>query len=133
MPLKVELTTKSSNNQSQESDTQQLEVEMSRKVIDEGRIPTHEENIQAHENLAPKPPVISVYRRRRNNNLGNVDPADVRDYQLTRDRVPRPRGSPNMYGFSEMVYFALNIVEYLESYEPDGYQQAICCKEKDKW
>ncbi|KAL1536502.1 hypothetical protein AAHA92_29144 [Salvia divinorum] len=60
--------------------------------------------------------------------------ADLRNYQLARDRVRRTNiRPPAKYVDSEMLYFALCVAEQVVFSEPETYQAAINGPENDRW
>ena len=63
----------------------------------------------------------------------NIQP-DLRNYQLARDRVRRTNiRPPARYVDSEILFFALCVAEQVVFSEPESYQAAISCAERDKW
>ena len=59
---------------------------------------------------------------------------DLRTYQLARDRARRKDvRRPSRYLDSDMLYFAFCVAEQVVFSEPESYNAAINCKERDKW
>uniref|UniRef100_A0A803P7F1 Uncharacterized protein n=1 Tax=Cannabis sativa TaxID=3483 RepID=A0A803P7F1_CANSA len=54
-------------------------------------------------------------------------------YQLTRDRVRRESRAPARFGFADYTAYALTITSKIENVEPATYEEAINCKNRDKW
>ena len=57
---------------------------------------------------------------------------DLSNYQLARDRTRREIRIPARFDEADIIAYALNIVEKSEA-EPKTYQEAINCKESQKW
>ena len=62
----------------------------------------------------------------------NEESAVPDDYILTRDRERRQIKKPQRYGYEDIVAYALNTAESIES-EPVTYRDAITSKESVKW
>ena len=58
---------------------------------------------------------------------------ELRQYQLTRDRTRRQIQATARYGQADVISFAFNIAEQIDSVDPLSYDQAIASKEKEKW
>uniref|UniRef100_A0A803QFV4 Uncharacterized protein n=1 Tax=Cannabis sativa TaxID=3483 RepID=A0A803QFV4_CANSA len=54
-------------------------------------------------------------------------------YQLARDRIRRDSRAPAMFGFVDYTAHALTIASEIENVEPATYEEAINCKNRDKW
>uniref|UniRef100_A0A803QGP3 Retroviral polymerase SH3-like domain-containing protein n=1 Tax=Cannabis sativa TaxID=3483 RepID=A0A803QGP3_CANSA len=54
-------------------------------------------------------------------------------YQLARDRIKRESRALARFGFVDYTTYALTIVSEIENSEPATYEEAINCKNRDKW
>ncbi|KAL5557135.1 hypothetical protein UlMin_039371 [Ulmus minor] len=57
----------------------------------------------------------------------------LESYQLTRDRIRRPRKAPERYGYADLVSYALFASEELDDSEPKSYKQAMASQYKKLW
>ena len=55
------------------------------------------------------------------------------DYQLTRDRVRRIIKSLERYGFADEIAFGFGAASEVIHHEPETYQKATNCTNKDMW
>ena len=62
-----------------------------------------------------------------------VDPSDLHDYQLTRDRLRRQIRAPSRYAQAEVVSFTLNVDEEIGVLEPQSYKEAMTRSDKENW
>nr|GFC84883.1 retrovirus-related Pol polyprotein from transposon TNT 1-94 [Tanacetum cinerariifolium] len=63
-----------------------------------------------------------------------VEPPDLTDYQLVRDREPRTRTKPLRFrDESNMAAYAFTVAEEEDTHEPLTYQEAVACEDSSKW
>ena len=55
------------------------------------------------------------------------------DYQLAKDRTRREIKTPVRYAQADLIAYALNTGEKLESQEPATYEEACQSKEREQW
>lgn len=58
---------------------------------------------------------------------------NLEDCILARDRTRRTVKQPARFSGSDMLYFALNVVENIDCEEPKNYKEAISCEESRQW
>lgn len=58
---------------------------------------------------------------------------DLSNYQLARDRVRRVTRPPFRFGQAYMIFYALNVAEEIEYFEPATYSEAMRSKESREW
>lgn len=55
------------------------------------------------------------------------------DYKLARDRARRTIRAPQKLGYADLTAYAFIVATDLEEVEPIDYDQAVTCKEREKW
>jgi len=58
---------------------------------------------------------------------------DLQNYKLARDREKRVINPPIMFGYADMVAFALNVAEEIETDEPRNYVEVIKSNQSQNW
>ena len=57
--------------------------------------------------------------------------ADLRDYNLTRDRKRRSVKTPSRYGYADIMAYAFSVAEEMDTDEPKTYRDAVTSKDKE--
>lgn len=60
-------------------------------------------------------------------------PKNLDKYQLARDRQRRTINVPQRLGYADLITYAFLVAKEINEIEPLDYEQAISCKNKDKW
>ena len=56
--------------------------------------------------------------------------ADLRDYNLTRDRERRLIKAPSRYGYADIMAYAFSVTEDMDTNEPKTYYDVVTSKDK---
>lgn len=102
------------------SENNSIEKQVEQQVIqDESQSQQEEENQHSHSETAPPEP----------------SPSSVNQHSLARDRNVRLNFGkpPNRYGFEDMVAYALQVAEEVDTNEPSTYKEAVSCTESTQW
>jgi hypothetical protein len=62
-----------------------------------------------------------------------IDMQPLQNYQLARDRDRRQRRPALSYGYVDLVAFALNVADDIDTCEPQSYHEAITSNDSVKW